>query len=299
MLIRKRVPFFCYEPDGLPAISGGQEVEEEEFEIEVIDPNEEAAALVLAQAPAAPVVDPLLANVLQRNADLMEGLSKKDDEITKVSQGLQRLTDTMGQQQWAEQQRVQGESEADYNKRLNEEFYKAPAENLNKIMAKKDDQMANTFGRTLLNQAVQIVEIAPETSVNYTRFKSEMDQAFGTIPPQALLNNPQVVKQMYEVVLGRHTNELVTDQVTAGVQSALEKLGIKIEDGKAVLGPQGAVNSSMQLSSQTPAPGVVAPSTSKKVRITAAKRSELVARAESLGLDWEDFARVEHEAGRL
>lgn len=298
MFRRERVPLFFFSPEGEGGIGDGEEVEEEGFEIEV----EEEVVVPEGDPPPEPAKpDPVLAAVLERNTQVLEGMTQNQQQMGQVTESIQGLTQQMGHQQYVNQQKMQGESTEEFNKRVNENFYKDPAGQLGEVLKQKDQENQNTYGPILLHQAKQLVAMGDGTKANYKRFQGEMDQEFAKVSSQNLLQNPGILGQIYEVVLGRHSSELATEQVTEGVKAALLALGLTVgEDGKAVPiadpAVEGGGDSKVRLSNKPPVTGV---KKTNKVKITPKRMKELKTEAVKFGMEWEDYAHTLHENGEL
>lgn len=174
-----------------------------------------------------PAVD--VEELQRQNAEFaarMEALEQQANAVTAMKDGISALGDKLGPQQKAEAARAgitqaPGESEEAFAARINEKLYDDPYKNLTDFTNRKMQPLVAQMINNNVVAGRRWLELDPEKSANFKRYRAEVDAEMEAIPPMEKLQDPMVYEKAYQRVIARHVDDIVEERVAAALaQSA-------------------------------------------------------------------------------
>jgi len=149
-----------------------------------------------------------------------------------LANGLKELKETLSQpQQAANVQQQAGESDEEFEKRLERELFAEgkSAKAIEQAVARYTGTQTGQLMGMLSAQNKKLLALDSETGPVFNRYKSEIEKVVSELPQQQQ-NHPQVWEYALNQVKEKHKGELqaeeVSEQVERVVQKRLEELGI-------------------------------------------------------------------------
>jgi hypothetical protein len=227
-----------YSPDGAggaavevdDAPGAFEEGDDSDFDIVLVDQEkkekvESAPVVVAAPVPASD--DAVTAQAAQSKA-LIDGLGALGEKLGQV-----RPVNVPSQ--------VQGESEEDFNKRIEEELYKpgGAAKALREATQRQLGPLVAGFQQEILETKKALLMHDPDLGAYYKRFKEEVDRRVEAIPRNQW--HGEIYRQVLKDVLIEKQPtiqaETIADQVKKGIEEGLRAAGIDPAKGKPLPAP--------------------------------------------------------------
>lgn len=205
--------------DGVPDMSGFDEDEQDLPEIITLQPGEEI--------PSDEVPDD---KVTLSRAEFDE-LKQGTNSTSALLEGFKGLQETLKPKEAVNMQQAPGESDAEFEKRLEKELFsegKSGAAIKEAIQRYGGGQMAQLMGM-LSEQNKELIKLHPEKSKVYGRYEGEIEKFVKELPPDQQ-RHPQVWDYALQQVKARHAEDIQQDTieelVAKRVAEELAKQGI-------------------------------------------------------------------------
>jgi hypothetical protein len=184
-------------------------------EIVILRPGEAAPAETPEEPDSTKVV---------LSKDEYEALRKGSDSSSAIVTGLKDLAGAMRPgQQPANIDQKPGESEADFEKRLEAEMFEQGK--AGKVISEAiTRQTRGTLGALIgimSDQNKQLVELNPSTATVFTKYKGEIENYVSSLPANQK-NNPLVWTQAVNEIKRRHQDDIIEETVNSKVQERID-----------------------------------------------------------------------------
>jgi hypothetical protein len=116
-------------------------------------------------------------------------------------------------------QPLPGESEEDFQKRFNAEFYNNPYATMMEFQQKKlAPEVQRIMGANLLTSR-KFLMIDPDRKETAAKYATEIDTEIERIPPSTKLYDPDIYQKVHDLVISRHVKDIVDMRVKEAMAS--------------------------------------------------------------------------------
>ena len=191
----------------------------------VVEGSPEAAEVPPAEAP--PANPSGTTEEIRAQLDALKAQMAQNQGV----QGLQKtLEDTlkraMSPQMPQYQQPLQPQETPEQRKqRLQRMYIEDPVKAAEEINRERDIQMVQMMITGYQQLSKEVVMADPTAKATYQRYSAEVEEEVQRMPPVEKAQNPRIYQTALERVKARHTEDLVAEQIQAGVKAALQAMG--------------------------------------------------------------------------
>jgi len=219
----ERIRLLFAPDDGAPSLSGFSNDEPLETEIITLKPG---------QKPPEPKVDDEEEDVVKLSKAEYNELMGRQDSTSVLASGLKELKEALsGPETPANVQQQPGESDADFEKRIETELFAEgkSAKAIKEAIQRYGGAPINQLMTMLSQQNKRILKLDEETGPVFKRYEAEIENVVKKLPVEQQ-NHPQVWEYALNQVKENHKGELEQDEISAkvqqGVRDALTAMGL-------------------------------------------------------------------------
>jgi hypothetical protein len=200
----------------MPPINQYEELDEEQPEVIVLRPGEEA--------PKEPEDD----NRVSMTKEEFEELRKKTDIASRIPELIQQFGNASRPVNIPPQQKH--ESEEEFATRLETELFKPG--NAARVIREAVDRISKpqvaALASVVTQQARKLLEVDPEKGSTFKRFQKDIDAVVANLPPETR-SNPAVYEWAYNQVVQKNSPSLEEERINAAVEKRLAEMGISTD----------------------------------------------------------------------
>jgi len=222
----ERVSFLMVPDEGGGSESPPEENPEIAFEDDTDDEiiiSDEPLEDDTSSDPAPDVTKEDLLSRIESMQEQMQNAQQRGDEVSALREGIGELAKSMksapserdlqGQQSQQPQ-----ESEDEYRKKFNENFYDDPYSYMQDFTMKK---LGPEFNRILSTQEKMFrkeIQRDPSRKDTYSKYKDEIEEEYQQIPQYQRMTDPDAMAKAHDRVVSRHIDDIVQQKVQEALQ---------------------------------------------------------------------------------
>jgi hypothetical protein len=178
------------------------------------------------QDPAPEVSKEDLLAKIESMQQQMQDAQRRGDEVSALREGIAELgksmqtAPTQAELNQQQQPRQPQESEDEYRKKFNENFYDDPYSYMQDFTMKK---LGPEFNRILSTQEKMFkreIQRDPQRKETYSKYQDEIEQEYQQIPQYQRMTDPDAYAKAHDRVVARHIDEIVQQRVQEAMQNA-------------------------------------------------------------------------------